>query len=79
MILVPILLDVHGLGRKILPLGSIVITNDGTGTLKRRNYNVKQLAKNTNHVVREAQLRDWPANDRSPVQLLAAALRALGH
>lgn len=79
MIQVPILLDVHGRGNDIRPLGSIVIVNDGTGTPDRGNYDVEQYDKHTKRVVRKGRVENWPRNSKSPVQLLAAAIKALGH
>lgn len=78
MIIVPMVLLSAVTGAKT-SLGSITITNDGTGNKKLRSYDVKQFDKGGKRVVRKGRVERWPSNDRSPVQLLAAALKALGH
>lgn len=79
MIHVPIILDSYGLGTNCRPLGALAIINDGTGTATRGNYTVRQFDRTGKRVVREARLENWPRQAKSPVQLLAAALKALGH
>lgn len=79
MIRIPLILDVHGLGKVQRPLGEIRIINDGTGTVRRGNYIVRQLDRTGKRVVREGRVENWSRSAKSPVQLLAAALHALGH
>lgn len=79
MIHVVMVLDPHGQGKNARPLGALTITNDGTGTEERGNYRVRQFDKTAKRIVREAMLTNWPRKAKSPVQLLAAALKALGH
>lgn len=78
MIIVPMVLLSAITGGKT-SLGSITITNDGTGSPRNGNYDVAQYDKTGKRVVRRGRVEQWPRNDRSPVQLLAAALKSLGH
>lgn len=61
-------------------LGVVAITNDGTGTKDRRNYDVKvarkgQFDKVFEKPLRKARVENWPSESYSIWRLV---LRALG-
>jgi hypothetical protein len=78
MIIIPMVLVSAVNGNKT-SLGSITITNDGTGGKNSGNYDVVQLDKTGKRTVRKGRVERWPRHYRSPVQLLAAALKSLGY
>ncbi len=78
MIRVSMNLDVHGLGVKVSTLATVEITNDGTGTPTRGNYNVRALSK-TGYVIRKARVENWRRKSKPPLALLSAALQEMGY
>lgn len=79
MIEVSMMLNSYGLGTDCKQIGKITITNDGTGSYTRGNYIIRQFARGSNRVVRKGEVKNWPRLTKSPVQLLAACLKSLGH
>jgi hypothetical protein len=60
-------------------LGRVLIINDGEPTDARlHNYRVEAIST-VGRVFRRGNVRDWPRDSRSPLQLLTAALKALGY
>ena len=71
-------LDSHGRGINISTIAEVIITNDGTGTITRGNYNVKAIGKN-GHIIRKARIENWPRKSKPPLALLSAALQEMGY
>lgn len=78
MIRVKMELDSFGLGTRISTLVEVTITNDGTGTPVRGNYNVRAISKN-GRVIRVARVENWPRKTKPPLALLSAALQEMGY
>jgi len=78
MIRVSMKLDSHGLGVRVSTLAEVTITNDGTGTPTRGNYNVVAIGKK-GRVIRRARVEHWPRKTKPPLALLSAALQELGY
>ena len=76
MIVVSMKLDAFGLGRKFRHLAAIKIINEGTGTSSRGNYRVLVFGQN-GRLMREGQVKNWPRNQKHPVDLLAECLKAI--
>jgi len=71
-------LDYHGLGTRISPLAEVTITNDGTGSPTRGNYNVRAIGKN-GRTIRCARIEGWHRKSKPPLALLSAALQEMGY
>jgi hypothetical protein len=78
MIEVKIVLDSFGLGVQRKDLATITIVNDGSGTPLRGNYIVTRYASNGREL-ESARVENWPRKSKTPVDLLAKALSALGY
>ena len=76
MIRVSMKLDAFGLGHTVRRLADIEIINTGTGSPTRGNYRVRVYAKN-GRLMREGQVKNWPRNQKHPVDLLAECLKAV--
>lgn len=77
MIHVCVILDKHGKGNDCVPLGSLSICNDGTGTEDSGNYDILQVGRN-GQVVKKRRLLDWPRKKKSPMQLIGRCFKELG-
>lgn len=55
----------------------VVITNDGTGTATRGNYDVRLYARNHGRLIRTARVENWPRNAQPAWRLMQAAMAAL--
>ena len=82
MIVVPFVLASAVDGR-VHVLRTIHIINDGTGTVTRRNYDVKLFGKapggrGEGRLLRTGRVEDWPSESRTPQDLLAEALASIG-
>lgn len=65
---------------QITEIGRMHISNDGTGTNSKGNYQVEQMRKNSkNVVVRRAQVFDHPRLSKSIWILIFKALVKLGY
>ncbi len=71
-------LDYHGLGVRVSSLATVEITNDGTGTPTRGNYNIRALSK-TGKCINTARIENWRRKGKSPLALLSAALQEMGY
>lgn len=71
-------LDSHGLGTRVSTLAEVTITNDGTGTPSRGNYDVRAKSR-TGKTIRMARIEHWPRKSKPPLALLSAALQELGY
>lgn len=85
MIVVPICLD-SAVTLKTTVLGTLVITNDGTGTKSRRNYDVKVYGKNAPIMglrkvkpIRTGKIKNWRSEARPVFELVLEALRTTGY
>lgn len=58
-------------------LCTVVITNDGTGSSSRANYDVKLFARSNGRLVRTARVENWSRNAHPAWRLLAAAMKEL--
>jgi hypothetical protein len=58
-------------------LCSLKITNDGTGTPSRGNYNVRLYARSSGRLIRTARVEDYARSSLPAWRLLAAAMAAL--
>ncbi len=77
MIRVSIDLDYREFGAKMPQVTIIEITNDGTGTTTRSNYNVRALSR-TGKCLNSARIENW-RRKTSPLSLLSAALQEMGY
>jgi hypothetical protein len=59
-------------------LGTLVIVNDGKGTPKRSNYEIKVIGKNK-RVLRRARIEKWPRESRPVFDLVVEALKEAGY
>lgn len=61
-------------------LGSVQISNDGRTDASERlhSYDVQILNKN-GRIFRDGRVENWDREGKSPMQLLAAALKAAGY
>lgn len=71
-------LDFHGLGKKVSTLATVIITNDGTGTPTRGNYDVRAVSAK-GRTLRVARVEHWPRKAKPPLALLSAALQEMGY
>jgi len=60
-------------------LGKLTITNDGTGTRTRGNYDIVLYSRGgkSSRKVREARIEDWPRNSKTAWDLVTAAVEAV--
>lgn len=58
-------------------LCTVVITNDGTASGSKGNYDVKLFARSNGRLVRTARVENWSRNSHPAWRLLAAAMKAL--
>ena len=78
MIRITMQLDSHGLGTRVSTIAEVTITNDGTGTATRGNYDVRAIGKN-GQTVRVARIENWARKSKPPLALLSAALQEMGY
>ena len=79
MLRVTVELDVHGLGQRVIKLGTLEIANDGTGTRERGNYRVwtRAKAKGLGRVVRNGEVGNHPRLRQPVWSLVRKALENL--
>lgn len=71
--------------RKVTLLAKMHITNDGTGTMSKRNYDVATMrgrdedALSRNTVQKQARVEDWPSERLHVWNLVQRALSAMGY
>lgn len=58
-------------------LCTVVISNDGTGSSSKGNYDVKLFARSNGRLIRTARVEAWSRNAHPAWRLLAAAMKAL--
>lgn len=59
-------------------LGAVTISNDGTGTSSRGNYDVKMYSRGKKpRVIRRARIEHWPRNAKTAMDLVITAYKAL--
>ena len=63
MIEVNVVLNVYGLGDRH-EIARLTIVNDGSGTQSRGNYIVRAYRKNTNYIIREGYVENWPRTQK---------------
>ncbi len=78
MIRVSMILDYHGHGTRLSSLAEVTITNDGTGSPSRGNYDVRAIGKN-GRVIRKGRIENWAKQTKPPLALLSAALQEMGY
>jgi hypothetical protein len=78
MIKVTVELHKGGQGGEVVPLGVVIIGNDGTGTETRGNYVTRQLSK-MGHTVRAGSVVNHARKAESIWRLVRKAIESLGH
>lgn len=63
---------------KVTELGRLRITNDGTGSAERGNYDVAPFGKGGRSILRMARVENYPRLSYSVFRLIRLALEALG-
>jgi hypothetical protein len=77
MIVVRMELWPHGSEARKRSLGTLTITNDGTGTDVRGNYQVSATTRGDRRLWREGRVEDWPRKRKVAWRLLCTALEVL--
>lgn len=72
-------LDIHGLGIKKVPLGTVEIYNDGTGGTSLGNYGARVLSKNGRPLKRRGAVLNYPRLTKPIWCLVYRALGSLGY